>query len=117
VIPALPLAAMDWPLAMFLFFGVFGGGGMILEAFKNHNRTRLKMAELKAKQSSEGAQKEMAVLREEMAALKQQVASLRDTTTDYDLSFDTALQNMEQRVGRLEQKQQQQEHQQQRIGV
>jgi hypothetical protein len=108
----LPLADMGWATAMFLIFGVFGGGGLVVEALKNMNRTRLKIAELKAQQSDTSVQKELTAVREEMAALRQQVASLRDTTTQYDLSFDAALQRMEQRVEHVEQQQQQQ-----RIGV
>jgi hypothetical protein len=40
----------------------------------------------------------------EIAALHQELQSLRDTTTQYDLSFDTALQNLERRVQVLEQR-------------
>jgi exonuclease VII small subunit len=36
-------------------------------------------------------------------ALRQELRSLRDTTTQYDLSFDTALQRLERRVEQLEQ--------------
>ena len=32
-------------------------------------------------------------------ALRQEVAGLRDTTTRYDMSFDTALQRLESRIG------------------
>ena len=38
----------------------------------------------------------------ELEALRQEVRSLRDTSMQYDLSFDTALQRMEQRVERME---------------
>jgi hypothetical protein len=38
----------------------------------------------------------------EFDALRQEVRSLRDTSTQYDLSFDAALQRMEQRVERME---------------
>ena len=41
-------------------------------------------------------------LRSELEALRQEVRSLRDTSMQYDLSFDTALQRMEQRVERME---------------
>lgn len=41
-------------------------------------------------------------LRAELEALRQEVRSLRDTSMQYDLSFDTALQRMEQRVERME---------------
>jgi hypothetical protein len=40
----------------------------------------------------------------EIEALRRQIAELRDTTTNFDLSFDTALQRIEQRVTHLEQK-------------
>ncbi len=38
----------------------------------------------------------------ELEALRQEVRSLRDTSMQYDLSFDAALQRMEQRVERME---------------
>jgi len=41
-------------------------------------------------------------LRAEIESLRQEVRSLRDTSMQYDLSFDTALQRMEQRVERME---------------
>jgi hypothetical protein len=111
---SLPLADMGWSTLAFFFF-IFGGGGLVLEAIKNTNRTRIKMAELKATQSDAATQRELAAVREEMAALREQVASLRDTTTQYDISFDAALQHIERRVHHVEQQQQQPQHQ--RIGV
>lgn len=110
-LPLSPLADMGWGTLAF-FFLIFGGGGVVLEAIKNTNRTRLKMMELKMQQSETGVQRELTAVREEMAALRQQVESLRDTTTQYDLSFDAALQRMEQRVNHVEQQQVKQ-----RIGV
>ena len=41
-------------------------------------------------------------VRAELEALRHEVRSLRDTSMQYDLSFDTALQRMEQRVERME---------------
>ena len=38
----------------------------------------------------------------ELREIKAQVADLRETTTRYDLSFDTALQRLEGRVGTIE---------------
>lgn len=111
-LPTLPLADIGWGMLTF-FFLLFGGGGLVLEAIKNTNRTRLKIAELKAQQSDEGVRRELTAMREEMASLRTQVESLRDTTTQYDISFDAALQRMEQRVNHVEQ----QQHLQQRIGV
>lgn len=43
-------------------------------------------------------------VRAEVEALRQEVRSLRDTSTQYDLSFDTALQRMERRVEGIERK-------------
>lgn len=37
-----------------------------------------------------------------IAALREEVARLRDTTTQYDIAFDTALQRLDSRVERLE---------------
>jgi hypothetical protein len=37
-----------------------------------------------------------------IAAVREELRSLRDTTTQYDMSFDTALQRMERRVEGLE---------------
>ena len=39
---------------------------------------------------------------EELKTLKRQIAELRDTTTHYDMSFDSALQRIESRVGHVE---------------
>jgi FtsZ-interacting cell division protein ZipA len=44
-------------------------------------------------------------LRAEVAALKEQVLALRDTTTKFDLSFDAALDGMEERMKRVEERQ------------
>ena len=41
-------------------------------------------------------------MRAELDALRREVHSLRDTCTQYDLSFDTALQRMESRVEGIE---------------
>jgi hypothetical protein len=38
----------------------------------------------------------------ELRELKSQLAELRDTSTHYDMSFDSALQRIESRVGNLE---------------
>ena len=60
-----------------------------------HNK---KILELKLRLQGQGD----AGLRAELEALKAEVHSLRDTSTQYDLSFDTALQRMEARVEGLE---------------
>lgn len=50
-----------------------------------------------------GEQTDQNVLRE-LRVVKEQLADLRDTTTRYDLSFDTALQRLEGRMASLEQR-------------
>lgn len=45
-------------------------------------------------------------VRAEIEALKQEVRSLRDTSMQYDLSFDTALQRMDHRVEAMERRMQ-----------
>ena|SRR5579872_6387331 len=65
-----------------------------------------KLEEIKARQKGQID----AETRAAIEALRQEMAALRDTTTQYDLSFDTALHRLdsrmahvEQRVGRIEQ--------------
>jgi hypothetical protein len=59
-----------------------------------------KLEEIKAKQRSNIDQETKAAL----DALRAEIASLRDTTTQYDVSFDTALRRIESRMGHVEQK-------------
>ena len=42
-------------------------------------------------------------IRAEFAAVRQEIKALRDTTMQYDLSFDTNLHNLERRMTQLEQ--------------
>lgn len=41
-------------------------------------------------------------LRAELEAMKNEIRSLRDTTTQFDISFDTALQRVDARVSNME---------------
>jgi hypothetical protein len=59
---------------------------------------RRKMEELKIQKQRMMAED----VRSEFAALRQEIRDLRDTTMQYDLSFDTALQHMERRMAHLE---------------
>lgn len=47
-------------------------------------------------------------MRAEMDALRAEIQQLRDTSMQYDLSFDAALQRVEQRVGHVEMQQRRQ---------
>ena len=57
-----------------------------------------KMAEIKMKQGANGDNNVMEAIKD----LKDQFNELRDTTTKYDISFDAALQRIENRVNHLE---------------
>ena len=59
---------------------------------------RRKMEELKLQRS--GLTKEE--IRAEFVSVRAEIQALRDTSTQYDLSFDNALQQMEHRLGTLE---------------
>ena len=43
-------------------------------------------------------------IRAELNAMREEMRALRDTSMQYDISFDTALQNMDRRIGGLEQR-------------
>ena len=73
-------------IAVVLIFGI-----PIVKIWTDHQR---KMLEMKLQLHNKGDNG----LRAELDALRQEVRSLRDTSMQYDLSFDTALQRMEQRV-------------------
>jgi hypothetical protein len=70
-------------------------GSPLLAVWTGHQR---KMLELKLQLQNQGD----VGLRAEVDALRQEVRALRDTSTQYDLSFDTALQRMEKRVEGVE---------------
>ena len=59
---------------------------------------RTKLAEMRLKMQGQADERVLS----EMRDLRRQMAEMRDTTTKYDLSFDTALQRIESRVGNLE---------------
>jgi hypothetical protein len=85
---------MEGPLALLIpimaIFGIF-----FLPVWTSHQR---KMMELRLKAGSQTD----ANLLAELQAMKAQIAELRDTTTRYDMSFDSALQRIESRAGHLE---------------
>ena len=77
----------------FFFGGLFTW--LIIASILKHQR---KMVELKAKVGYHQAEMSSNELRE----ISRQITELRDTTTRYDMSFDSALQRLESRVGNLE---------------
>ncbi|MCW3100699.1 MAG: hypothetical protein JWL77_6317 [Chthonomonadaceae bacterium] len=106
-LPLAPLA--DVPenvIGLVAVFLIFGGGGLVRYVIENMNRTRVELAQLRSQQKTDhGSVQDVEALRAEISALRTQIMELRDTTTQYDLSFDTALQRMERRVEQMEQQQ------------
>ena len=78
----------------FIFFTIFGFAGF--NAVLKH---RVKMAEIKG--PPRGSSVDIAT-QAAIEELRQEVRQLRDTTMRYDMSFDTALTRMEERVDRIE---------------
>ncbi len=66
---------------------------------------RQEMEKIKARRGAEGTVELSDELRAELNALKEQMMALRDTTTKFDLSFDSALDGVEARLKRVEERQ------------
>jgi sensor domain CHASE-containing protein len=73
-----------------LIFGI-----PIVAILTHHHRKVLEM-KLRLKQEMDQS------VRMELQSIRNQIQQLRDTTTQYDMSFDTALQRLESRVSHLE---------------
>ncbi|MCX6380095.1 MAG: hypothetical protein NT023_11575 [Armatimonadetes bacterium] len=105
---SLPLADSEWIGALVVFL-IFGGGGAVVKIFETMARSRVEIAQLRAgQQTSVQNSSELIALREEVRTLRDELSSLRDTATQYDMSFDSALQRIDRRVEQVEQTQRQQ---------
>ena len=85
---------MEWLIGLVVVVGIFGTP--VIAVIADHQR---KLAEIRLRGQSGDA-----ALAQELKELKKQVEELRDTTTRYDMSFDTALQRIESRVSNVEQR-------------
>lgn len=74
---------------------------------------RRKMEELRMRHQVSIAEETRAAIE----GIRKDVSALRDTTTEYDVSFDTALRRIESQVGHLEQRMQRVERQQESVTV
>lgn len=111
LVPPFAMSSGDL-IGLVAVFLIFGGGSALVKLVESRNRTRIELAQLRSQQQGgEGLQREVHALRDELAMMRQQLHELKDTTTQYDLSFDTALQRIDRRVTTIEQ-----ESQQQRLG-
>src|SRR5438105_1234142 len=92
---------MDHNTTVIVMTALVMGSGMIVGVTAIVTRAWLKVAhggaELKAE--ARGTNKETV---EAIEQLRKEVAQLRDTTTRYDLAFDTALQRLESRISHME---------------
>jgi cell division protein FtsI/penicillin-binding protein 2 len=86
--------AFSAAMTVIIIFGMILGVGAIAIVTEHLQ----KMAQIKARGQQRG--NEEIVKAVEM--LRREVAQLRDTTTQYDVSFDAALQRLESRVANLE---------------
>ena len=75
---------------------VLGFFGIPLSAIWGHNRRRMMELKLRINQGDDASVKAA------IEALRAEVRTLRDTTMQYDISFDSALQRVESRVDRIE---------------
>jgi hypothetical protein len=88
-----------------IIFLIFGGGGMLTRMWSDYNKTRIEMARIKLEQMSaspRGSNREVEALRAELESTRQELRDLRNTSMQYDISFDTALGRMENRVAHVE---------------
>ena len=91
-------------------FVFFGGGAFLLLSFYAFSRwlgIKLKEAEARTEQrvkQSAISPETLENILSELKALKQQVSQAQDSNNEFNLSFDTALTRLEQRVTRVEEK-------------
>ncbi len=84
----------------FAAFLVCGGLFVLLPGMSIWTSHKRKMLELQLRMRGDTDQN----LRGELSAMRDEIRSLRDTSMQYDISFDTALQNMDRRIGSVEQR-------------
>lgn len=85
-----------------LIWGIFGVVALLLSIplYYLWGTHRRKMEELRLQRNVSVAQETKTAIEE----LRREMLALKDTTTQYDMSFDVALQRLESRVGHLEQR-------------
>lgn len=78
---------------------------LCIPLFAIHAKHKERLEEIKSRGRSNQSNAADESLRAEMQQLKDQVMALRETTTKFDLSFDAALDGIEERVKRVEERQ------------
>jgi hypothetical protein len=87
-----------WEILTLMLVGVPLAGVSAIIPMLIWTHHRRKMEELRQK----GGRIMAEDIRTEFATLRADIRDLRDTTMQYDLSFDTALQQMERRINKIE---------------
>jgi hypothetical protein len=93
-------------IGLVVVIGIFGTP--VIAVLASHFR---QMAEIKSRDP-----KNSPTVLLELDQIKEQMAALRDTTTRYDMSFDTALQRLESRMTNIEERLMNAEHSQASVG-
>lgn len=91
---------MDGNTSEVIIAAILAGGGMVTAIIYGALNTWKKVVTIQA----EAQIKSATSAHDEVESLRREVSELRDTATRYDLSFDSALQRIESRVGHLEQR-------------
>ena len=98
---SLPLADLgSIALAAMLLGGFLGGLVLLIIVFALWLWHRRKMAEINVQTRGRVSEETRAAIEE----LRMEIAALKDTTTQYDMSFDSALHRLESRMAHMEQK-------------
>ena len=89
---------MDNNTTLLVLGSIFLGSGLIVSVTLIFTRAWQKVSTLK----TEAQVKSYDAALEGIESVRRELTELRDTTTRYDMSFDTALQRLESRIGNLE---------------
>lgn len=100
------LLTMDWAAALTIILGLPVVALVAVPMFMVWSHHRRKMEELRLKEHRLIADD----IHAEFKAIRKEIQELRDTTMQYDLSFDTALHQVEHRLKHLEKAQHHLQH-------
>jgi len=89
---------MRWEIIFFFLLGLLPAMLLSLPFYAIWTNHRRKMEELRLQQKGNVSEP----VRAELNALREELKQLRDTSMSYDISFDSALQRVEQRVSNIE---------------
>ena len=88
----------SWEIGMIAFFGWITFMVMGIPFYLIWTYHRRKVEEIRAQRQIQIAEETRAAIQ----GLREEFNALRDTTTQYDMSFDTAMHRLESRIGNVE---------------